>query len=217
MCRLYTLKTNPRILAEIFGVEFPTLPGELFKTTHKVVAVRQRDGLMEAAIFHWGLIPPWAKDKKEGSSRVNARAETVAEKNSYRTPFKRKRCLMPASAFYDYKKIGAQREPHLFTMADHATFAFAGLWESCKLPDGEVVESCSMMTCEPNSLVAQFHDRMPVILPPQVWDHWLSSTEDVDELKPLLVSYPSELMSEELVVSPLKKVKPESKQKSLFS
>lgn len=217
MCRLYTLKTNPRTLAEIFGVEFPALPGELFKTTHKVVAVRQRDGLKEAAIFHWGLIPPWAKDKKEGSSRVNARAETVAEKNSYRVPFKRKRCLMPASAFYDYKKIGAQREPHLFTVPDQPTFAFAGLWESCQLPDGEVVESCSMMTCEPNSLVTQFHDRMPVILPPHVWDHWLSSTEDVDELKPLLVSYPSELMNEELVDSPLKKPKPESKQKSLFS
>ena len=214
MCRLYTLRAPRNILAGIFGVEFPVLDKSLFRTTNTVVAVRRTNDQREAATFHWGLIPPKAKDKKEASGKVNARADTVAELSSYRVPFRRRRCLMPADGFYEYKEIGKKREPHYFEMADGALFAFAGIWEIWSPKDQPAIESCSMITTEPNELVGQFHDRMPVILPRETWDHWLSETEDANELTPLLVAYPSELMREQLVDSPLKKATP--KVRTLF-
>lgn len=231
MCRNYELETPLAILKSLYGAEFPEFNGKLFRTAHRVPAVRMRDGQREAALLRWGLIPPWAKDEREGSSKVNARAETVATLNSFRTPFKKRRCLLPASAFWEFREITkAQTEPHRITMADGSSFAFAGLWEVWKSEGQPTIESCSMITTEPNSLIAQFHDRMPVILPQQVWDQWLSSTEDVNELLPLLASYPSELMHEEIAQSPLKTEKPPkeakrpkkekppevNKQKSLF-
>jgi putative SOS response-associated peptidase YedK len=102
--------------------------------------------------------------------------------------------------------VGAKlKEPHLIEMADGSPFAFAGIWETWRPQERPAIESCSMITTEPNSLMAQIHDRMPVILPPEVWDHWLSDTEDVSELLPLLTSYPSARMRERIVDSPLKR------------
>lgn len=221
MCRLYTLRVPRDILADLFGVEFPVWDRSMFRPTNLVPAIRMRDGRKEAAIFQWGLIPPYAKDKKEGSSKVNARGETVAEKRSYQSAFRERRCLLVADGFYEYREIGPKKnEAHLIEMADGSPFAFAGIWQTWKPKDRPQLDSCSMITTEPNELIGQFHDRMPVVLPRGVWDRWLSSTEDVGDLLPLLASFPSELMREEIVESPLKTVttkeKKKSNQRSLF-
>jgi putative SOS response-associated peptidase YedK len=195
----------------ILDVEFPVWDRFLLRTSNLVPAVRLREGTREAALFHWGLIPPWAKDQKEGSSKVNARSETVAMLKSFRTPFQKRRCLMVADGFYEYRDIGKkEKEPHYFTMSDGAPFAFAGIWEVWKPKDQPAVESCSMLTTQPNELLARTHDRMPVILPQVAWDHWLSPSEDVTELTPFLAPYPPELMRDEIVDSPLKRTLPEA-------
>lgn len=229
MCRNYELETLRVILKDLFGVEFPEFNGKLFRTTHRVPAVRIRDGRKEAALMRWGLIPRLAASEEEGDGKVNARAETVEVKWSYRIPFVKQRCLLPASAFWEFRKISErEREPHFIRMNDSEPFAFAGIWESWIPDDKPPIETCSMITTEPNELIRRFHDRMPVILPREKWATWLGSTEDVKELKKLLVSYPSELMHEEIAPSPLKtekppkaakqpkKVKPPNKQRRLF-
>lgn len=230
MCRNYELELTPDFLKEIFRVEFPPIQKTLFRTTNLVPAVRVRDGQREAVMLRWGLIPRLAASETEGEGKVNARAETVETKWSYRIPFRKQRCLMPTTAFWEFRKISErEREPHFIRMKDREPFAFAAIWESW-IPDGKpAIETCSMITTEPNELIRRFHDRMPVILPREKWDQWLSSTEDVNELKSLLTSYPSELMHEEIAQSPLKTEKPpkepkprkkrnaaDTQQKSLF-
>ena len=127
-------------------------------------------------MLHWGLIPSWAKDAAIGNRMINARADGVASKPSYRAAFKARRCLIAADGFYEWQKLDAKRkQPWYFRLKDDEPFAFAGLWESWKSPDGQTVESCTLITGEPNELVAPVHDRMPVILPPERYNVWLDA------------------------------------------
>jgi putative SOS response-associated peptidase YedK len=137
--------------------------------------VRQKDGGgRELALVRWGLIPAWAKEASIGGRLINARSETVAEKPAFRSAFRKRRCLVPADGFYEWRKRegGGPKQPMLVRRRDGAPFAFAGLWEHWRGPEGEV-QTCTILTTEANAVLAPIHDRMPVILDPAAYDRWL--------------------------------------------
>jgi len=140
------------------------------------------------------LIPYWAKDPKIAYRTINARAETVDKAPSYRQAFKKRRCLIPADGFYEWRKTAKPKLPFAIAMKDARPFTFAGLWENWKDPEsGEWLRTCTIITGEPNELVAQIHPRMPVILPKQHHAAWLGETDD-GNLKALLLPYPADQM-----------------------
>jgi len=158
--------------------------------------VRVEDGHRALVSLKWGLIPSWAKDAKIAYSLINARSETVAEKPAFRAAFKARRCLIPATSFFEWQKTGTKhKQPYAFSMRDGAMFAFAGLWESWQSNDGEAVQSCTILTTEANAVVRPFHDRMPVILSPTDFAAWLDPQTPAAELHTLLRPYPVEEMT----------------------
>jgi putative SOS response-associated peptidase YedK len=171
------------------------------------VAVVPNDGRKTVQMFIWGLVPSWAKDSSIGSRMINARAETVAEKPSFRVAFRRRRCLIPASGWFEWGKPeekGGRKIPYFIRLKGRRIFAFAGLWESWQAKDSgdEPLRTCTIITTEPNPLIARFHHRMPVILPPEAHSVWLDPAEkEPGELLPLLVPYPEDGM-EAFAVSP---------------
>jgi putative SOS response-associated peptidase YedK len=160
--------------------------------TQQIGVVRTADGQRELSFMQWGLVPRWAKDPKIGSQMINARAETAAEKPAFRDAFRKRRCLVVADGFYEWKKTGGKtKQPFYIRMKDHRPFGFAGLWERW----GEL-ESCTILTTRPNELCASVHDRMPVILSPNDYDQWLDQqVTDAAALQPLLDPYPSDEMA----------------------
>ncbi len=150
-----------------------------------------------ADAFKWGLIPSWAKDHKIGNRLINARGETLAEKPSFRTAFKRRRCLIPATGFYEWQRNsdGRTKTPMYIAPKSGTPFAFAGLWESWHSPEGQHIQSCTIITTEPNDLMAPIHNRMPVILQADAYNLWLDPEERTD-LQDLLVPYsPQEMIA----------------------
>jgi putative SOS response-associated peptidase YedK len=144
-------------------------------------------------MLRWGLIPSWAKDPKIGNQCINAKAETVAEKPSFRSAFKKRRCLVIATGFYEWQVHGARKQPMWIGLRSQQPFAFAGLWEHWTPVEGEPLETCTIITTEPNDLMAPIHNRIPVILAPTAYDQWLDPTfQHVEPLKVLLRPYPSE-------------------------
>lgn len=143
-------------------------------------------------MLHWGLIPSWAKDPKIGYKMINARAETADRLPTFRAAFRCRRCLVVASAFYEWDKVSGSRQPYNITRADGKPMAFAGLWEHWEDKEGKtVIDSCAILTTDANAEVARLHNRMPVILEPGVFDLWLDPKEQhVNQLKSLL--HPSE-------------------------
>jgi putative SOS response-associated peptidase YedK len=147
--------------------------------------------------MRWGLIPYWAKDIKIGFSTINAMAETVDTKPVFREAFKRRRCLVPLEAFYEWRSSAPQeKQPYAIALADRGIMALAGLWETWRSPAQETVRSFTIITTTPNELGAPIHDRMPVILPPETWPEWLGEepTEE-KKLKNLLGPYPADRMT----------------------
>ena len=156
-----------------------------------------------AGYMRWGLIPSWAKDKSIGSRMINARAETVAEKPSFRNALTRRRCLIIADGFYEWQKVGAKKRTMRIVMQSGEPFAFAGLWETWRDPEGEVVPSCTIITTSANDILSPIHHRMPVILPREVEDFWLDdSVTDPEALISVLTPYDDDSM-ETYEVSPL--------------
>jgi putative SOS response-associated peptidase YedK len=165
--------------------------------TQAVAAVRLEDGHRTLVALRWGLIPSWSKDPKLAHSLINARSETVAEKPAFRSAFKSRRCLIPATCFYEWQATGGKyKQPYAIGMRDGAPFAFAGLWERWKGEDveAEVIQSCTILTTEANAVMRPVHDRMPVILPPEHFTAWLDPHTPVADLHPLLRPYPAEEM-----------------------
>jgi putative SOS response-associated peptidase YedK len=156
-----------------------------------------------AEFLRWGLIPSWAKDPGIGDRMINARAETVAEKPSFRRALQKRRCLVLADGFYEWRKEGKKKTPLHIALKSHEPFGFAGLWETWKPPTGETIHSCTIITTTPNALMESIHNRMPVILTREAEALWLDRrVEDPQALLPLLAPYPAEAM-DAYVVSPL--------------
>ena len=197
MCGRFNLQTPAADLVKFFDLlRTPGLqPRFNIAPTQPTLVIRRTDTGRSPDLLHWGLIPSWSKDPKIGSRMINARGETVAEKPSFRAAFKRRRCLIPASGFYEWKKNGATKQPYHIGMQNDQLFAFAGLWEYWKGADDSVIESCTIITTEANQLLADLHDRMPVILYSEDYDCWLDSeNDDKDELQSLLVPHDPDAM-----------------------
>lgn len=195
MCGRYTLRTRLNALLQVYGAEsqIEWEPRYNIAPTQEVVAIRASadDSKREAVLQRWGLIPSWSKDPKIGNRMINARAETIAEKPSFKSPLKRRRCLVIADGFYEWKKEGKTKQPYFIHLKDDGPFAFAGLWERWKQGD-LAIESCTIITTKANELMAPLHDRMPAILSKNDFDVWLDpNVEDPEKLTPLLDSYPS--------------------------
>ena len=199
MCGRFTLTVNPADLQETFeNYTFPQQFAPRFNIapTQPVLAI-PNDERNEADFFLWGLIPMWAKDPGIGNKLINARAETLAEKPSFRGSLKYKRCLVFADGFYEWKSGAAKtKTPYFIHMNDRKPFAFAGLWDSWNSPDGSQVKTCTIITTEPNDLMALIHNRMPVILHPRDYAKWLDpSPQTPENLGPLLRPFPAEQMN----------------------
>jgi putative SOS response-associated peptidase YedK len=192
VCGRYVVKSPSAKLKVKFHLDEVPLfePRYNVAPTQLVPAVRQEDGKRRLAMLRWGLIPSWAKDAKIGYRLINARSDTVATKPSFRSAFKRRRCLVAADGFYEWKRDGKVKQPFFIHRRDEEPFAFAGLWEGWENPeDGKEVQSCSLITTEANELMAPIHDRMPVILAESAYDRWLDAGEPVSDLQSLLKPY----------------------------
>jgi putative SOS response-associated peptidase YedK len=165
--------------------------------TQFVPVVRHLEAERFLSAMKWGLIPSWAKDDKIGGKMINARAETVAEKPAFRSAFKSRRCIIPTSGFYEWKKLERGKQPFYFYLKDKPVFGFAGLWEEWRdTKSGEVLESCTIITTEANEVLLPVHDRMPVILKTEDYEQGLDSKEtDKERLQMLLAPYPANEMS----------------------
>jgi putative SOS response-associated peptidase YedK len=202
MCGRYTLTATADEIINTFS--WLTLPDDpsAFTPRYNIapsqpIAVVPNTGENKLDFFIWGLIPFWAKDPKIGYRMINARAETLAEKPSFKAAYKYRRCLILSSGFYEWKKEPGSKSkvPHFIHMKSREPFAFAGLWERWNAPDGSEVLSSSIITTEPNPLLAPIHNRMPVILPASAHEQWLTPGEKApQELNTLLTPYPAELM-----------------------
>jgi putative SOS response-associated peptidase YedK len=166
--------------------------------TQTVPVVRLKDGKREVAFPNWGLIPSFATEPAGAAKLINARCETIAEKAAFKSAFVRRRCLVIADGFYEWKKLGPKdKQPYFITLKDNAPFAFGGLWEWCKPGNGSgILETCPIITVPANDLVQPLHDRMPAILAPEHWDKWLGEELQIpDQLKALLKPFPSDRMA----------------------
>lgn len=195
MCGRYTLTYNIETIAQTFSAqntlaESKNSPRYNIAPTQGIVAVMQ-NGARHLDLLRWGLIPSWAKDESIGNKMINARAETLAEKASFKRLLHKRRCLIVADGFYEWKSEGrGPKQPMYFSLQHHEPFAFAGLWDSWKSPDGELLRTCTIITTDANELVAPVHNRMPVILPTQAYNEWLDPTlGDEQVLLPLLKPY----------------------------
>lgn len=175
MCGRYALTSPPAVIAARFQLLWtPEIePHYNIAPSQMVPVVRETGHVRELTLLKWGLIPRWAKDAQIGAKLINARAESVAEKPAFRDAYRRRRCLVPADAFYEWKGVAGRKQPYCIRMRDHDLFAMAGLWEHWVAPDGHVVESCTIVTVDANALVAELHNRMPLILAPAGYDAWL--------------------------------------------
>ncbi len=158
--------------------------------TQRVLAiVATESGDRQVKPLRWGLIPSWSKDAAIGAKLINARSETVAEKPSFRSAFKQRRCLIVADGFYEWRKQPGKKQPFYFRLENGSPFAFAGLWERWHPSQADGLETCTILTTEANLTVAQVHDRMPVILTAESYDRWLDPTLDSASLQALLRPY----------------------------
>jgi len=157
--------------------------------TAPIIVVRLQDGHLTPTVMRWGLVPSWWKDPHKLSGQIfNARAETLAEKPSFKAAYRRRRCIIPADGFYEWKTTGRTKQPYFIRPRDHGqVFLFAGLWELWETVDG-AIESCTIITTQANTLMAEIHDRMPVILSTQDIPEWMEAgNEDIRKLQRLLV------------------------------
>lgn len=178
MCGRFTLSVSAEDLARLFALAPsqvpPLLPRYNIAPTQPVVVVRtDRAGDREAVFMRWGLIPSWARDPAIGGRMINARSETAAEKPAFRAAIRRRRCLVPADGFYEWRAEGRIKQPYYIHPAEGVLLAIAGLWERWLAPDGGDIETCTLLTTAANEAVAALHDRMPVILAPQDFSRWL--------------------------------------------
>jgi putative SOS response-associated peptidase YedK len=193
MCSRYFLDADGNVISYTFHVPVHDRIRKRYNIapTQEAPVVRATEGgAREVAMLRWGLVPYWAKDLKIGTKMINARSETVEEKPSFREAFKRRRCIVPATGFFEWQGDPGHKQPFAITFGDQPLFAFAGLWERWRdraNPDAAPIETYTILTTDSNPAVAAIHDRMPVVLPPSAHDTWLSGTPQ--EARTLLTPY----------------------------
>jgi len=207
MCGRFTLTIDPNHLQEAFPwADFPEdLSPRYNIAPSQPIAVIPNTGDNTVSMYKWGLIPSWSKDPAIGDRMINARAESLAEKPSFRNAYRRRRCLILADGFYEWKQNPSlkSKQPVYIRIKSERPFAFAGLWEIWKSPDGSEIRSCTIITTQPNSLLEPIHNRMPVILPPNAYNLWLASEDrQPAQLNDLLIPYPSD----EMIAFPVSKM-----------
>jgi putative SOS response-associated peptidase YedK len=204
MCGRYLLKAPADALRRAFGfVEQPNLmPRYNIAPTQDVAVIRERrepKGERTLQLLRWGLIPSWAEDMKGGAKLINARAEGISERTSFREAFQKRRCLVPADGFYEWRTEGKIKQPYLIQRRDRAPFAFAGLWErwvpKTQPPEPAYIDTFTIVTTEANALLRLLHVRMPVILAPEDYARWFDRGASEAELKALLKPAPEDLLA----------------------
>lgn len=202
MCGRFARTSTQKVLADWFGVGLEEMPwfapsyNVAPQSFQPVVRLDHDSSKRAISLLRWGLVPYWAKDAKIGFSTINARAEEAASKPAYREALKKRRCLVPADAFYEWARLDPKtKEPFAFALTSGEPYALAGLWESWRPKDGDPLETFTILTTGPNEIMVPIHNRMPVILEPKDYDRWLnvgdSATPPVDLLRP----YPAERMT----------------------
>ena len=199
MCNRYRLTHSQVALSKWFGAsgEFDDAPRYNIAPTQPVLTVRREYGkkVRRFSTMRWGLIPHWAKDMAIGNRTLNARSETVTKLPAFRDAILNKRCLIPADGFYEWRAMGRVKQPFCFEVGEGDVFALAGLWDQWGSPEGEVIESCTILTTTPNCLVADMHDRMPVIVPADKYEIWLDpDVNDFEAIRDILKPYDADQM-----------------------
>ena len=200
MCGRYRLSRRKQIIEEHFDAvsgDEDWNPRYNIAPTQPVPVIRQspKEPIRELSLMRWGLIPSWAKDASGAARMINARSETASAKPAFRDPLKLRRCLIPADAFYEWQRTAKSRQPYCFEVNDGKLFAFAGLWDRWKDAGGNWVKTCSILTTTPNAVTSVVHDRMPVILDPDIYDLWLDpGMTDVAAASDLLKPYDARRM-----------------------
>jgi len=207
MCGRFTLTIDPFALQEAFpwAIVPDDLPVRYNIAPSQPVAVIPNTGDNIVTMYKWGLIPSWSKDPSIGDRMINARAESLDEKPSFRNAYKRRRCLILSDGFYEWKQNPdlKTKQPMYIRLKDGKPFAFAGLWEVWNAPDGSEIRSCTVITTQPNSLLEAIHNRMPVILPSSAYNKWLAKEDQQPtQLNGLLVPYPAS----EMIAFPVSKM-----------
>jgi len=207
MCGRFTLTIDPLHLQQAFP--WAVIPDNLVPRYNiapsQPVAVIPNTGDNTLSMYRWGLIPSWSKDPSIGERMINARSETLAEKPSFRNAYRRRRCLILADGFFEWKQSPSMKskQPIYIRLKEAHPFAFAGLWELWSAPDGSEVRTCTIITTQPNSLLEPIHNRMPVILSPKMYNKWLTPNDMLaTQLDELLVSYPAD----EMIAYPISKL-----------
>ncbi len=190
MCGRFSIPDQELVMLDVFGDKLKAKWKERFNVapSQDIPAIKSPT---EFSMIRWGLIPSWAKELSIGNKMINARAETVSEKPSFRSAFKKRRCLIISNGFFEWKKEGSKKQPYYIFMKGHEPFCFAGLWEKWVSPEGEVIESGTILTTDANDLLQSIHNRMPVIIPKEKYFSWLSPETSDTELKKLLIPHPS--------------------------
>jgi putative SOS response-associated peptidase YedK len=194
MCGRYVIKTPPALMRQAFGYgEQPNFPPRYnVAPTQPIPVVRLVDGRRSFALLRWGFIPAWVKDPRGFSLLINARAESVLEKPAFRNAMRRRRCLIPADGFYEWKRDGARKRPHV--VRPKGLVAFAGLWEPWMGPNGEEVDTACIVTTAANRTLRSLHDRMPAVIPPDAFDRWLDCANvEAEAAAMLLMPAPDDL------------------------
>ena len=196
MCGLYSFRKSAdearALLNYLENPEFPPRP--YVAPSSPIAIVRLENNQRHFALVRWGLIPSWVKEIKPGKPLINARGETLLEKPSFRNAVKRRRCLIPADGFYEWLgDVPGKKVPQFIHRPDHRLFAFAGLWEHWMGADGSELETAAIITTSPNTVIAQIHDRMPVVIPPENFSAWLDvKNVDAEEAVKLLKPAPED-------------------------
>jgi putative SOS response-associated peptidase YedK len=212
MCGRFVQTQSAETYAEYFSVDAirtdPIPPSWNVAPTDRVYAIAEHDEERLLGTFEWGLVPWWANDRKIAAKHINARVETIAERPAFRDSFREKRCIVPADGFYEWEKKPKGKLPHYIYRTGGKPMALAGLWASWRDPEtDERHRTCTIVTGQPNDLVARLHDRMPVILPPASWGAWLDpSIEDPSTIQVLLKAIDSPDLSEHAVSTLVNKV-----------
>jgi putative SOS response-associated peptidase YedK len=197
MCGRYAVTSSPEAIRALFRyADLPNFPPRYnIAPTQPIAIVRLDRGERRFALVRWGFIPSWVKDPKTVSLMFNARGETVIDKPAYRAAMRRRRCLVPADGFYEWRRVGSRSQPYFVRRRDGKPFAFAGVWETWTGPNGEELETAAIVTTKANNTLASIHERMPVVLPENAYDLWLNCDEtDVEAAAALIASAPDDLL-----------------------